>query len=160
MRFLRWLSNSSQFVFCWAIPRSNQARIPWDSWGSWMLPFQTPQCHLWRSVCWKSIFPTNLKSNWKKYFWKVTNDLHWWHLLSTHPCKHAAPEKPFWRIPQGGGKPWFFFPIIWTTQGRPNDNSVRTPDKTVLCVPFTKHKWQHLCLFAGTHQTMLICGIM
>lgn len=46
------------------------------------------------------------------------------------------------------------FATIWTIHETPNDNSM------CLSLPFAKHNWQRLCVFAGTHRTILTCGII
>lgn len=114
-------------------------------------PFQVPQCHLRRGACGKAYS----HQNWKKCFWKVKKWLIFIHshdCTSAHHCKYTTTENPFWkRYSKDRRKIFVLFATTSPIHGRPNDNSLRTPDKTVLCgLVSPLYSTEGLCLSAGT----------
>lgn len=116
-------------------------------------PFQVPQCHLRRGACGKAYSHQNWNQTGKNAFEKWKNDcFSYTHMAAILPIiantqqLKTPSEKD---IVKTGGKSLFSLQLLH--HGRPNDNSLRTPDKTVLCgLVSPLYSTEGLCLSAGT----------
>lgn len=106
-----------------------------------MLPFQIPQCRLWRSVCAYFQWTWNQTGKSISERWKIICTDRTASLPTTANMQHPKNLSEIYH--EEGRKVIVLFSTIWTIHRRPNDNSDRGPEKIVLHVSqFPLHKAQ------------------